>query len=132
MKAVPSAVLLFAMSGLAACAARSVSSEPPTPAPLDPVGVYSFSTIVEGSQVLGRVVIRGEPGSYTGVIEPTEGPVGPIEIYAVTVEGQKLTAYGDMGGDDLIFIMEFTEKAYKGTWTLGFDGGEVTGERIEP
>jgi len=132
MKAIASTVSLFAVAGLVACAARSVTSEPPAPRPLDPVGVYSFSTVVEGAPVIGRVVIRGEPGNYTGMIEPTEGPVGPIEIYAATVEGQKVTAYGDAGGDDLIFIMEFTGTTYKGTWTLGFDGGEVTGERTEP
>lgn len=132
MKIVASALLMFAVSGFAACAAQSVSSEAPAPAPLDPVGVYSFSTAVEGTPVLGRVVIRGEPGSYTGMIEPTEGPVGPFEIYAVTVEGQKLTAYADSGGDDVILMLEFTGNAYKGTWTSGFDGGEITGERIEP
>jgi len=131
MRAVASAALLFAVSGLAACAAQSVSGEPPAPVQLDPVGVYSFSTTVEGAPLLGRVVIRGEPGSYTGMIEPAEGPVGPLEIYAVTVEGQKLTAYADSGGDDVILILEFTGNAYKGTWTSGFDGGEITGERIE-
>ncbi len=131
MRAVAFAALLFAVSGLAACAAQSVSSEAPAAQRLDPVGEYSFSTIVNGAPVAGRIVIRGEPDAYTGMIEPTEGPIGPLEIYAVTVEGQKLTAYADSDGDDVILNLEFTGNAYKGTWTSGFDGGEITGERIE-
>jgi hypothetical protein len=98
---------------------------------MDPLGTYSFSTTYQGMTVAGKIYIQGEPDNYTGLVEPSEGPP-PVEIYAVTVEGQKITVYGDAGGDDLIMTMEFAGgTTYTGTWMVGFDGGDMTGEKLE-
>ncbi|MGD2135179.1 MAG: hypothetical protein PVF27_03420 [Gemmatimonadales bacterium] len=123
---------LIAAAVLAAGCARG-GGEPPapvTPPPIDPVGAYSFETTVEGQTVTGRVVIRGEPGNYTGMIEPDMGPP-PIEIYSVTVEGQQVTVVGDAGGEDVVITMTFEGDTYTGNWVLGFDSGEISGRRIE-
>jgi hypothetical protein len=78
----------------------------------------------------GRITVRGEPENYGGMIEAEGQP--SVEIYSVTVEGQKITVYGDAGGDDLIMTMEFAGgSSFTGTWMLGFDGGEMTGEKIQ-
>lgn len=118
---------LIATAVAAACARGG--AEPPTPAPLDPVGTYSFETTVEGQTVTGRVVIRGEPGSYTGMIEPDVGPP-PMEIYSVTVDGQQLTAVADAGGEDVVLTLTFDGDNFTGTWVLGFDSGVLVGRRI--
>ncbi len=146
MKRVSAACLALTVLGLAACSSGGTTTESPTQAPapadapppapaqqeaLDPVGTYTFSTTFQGMTVSGRIIIRGEPENYTGMVEPTEGPP-PVEIYAVMVEGQKITVYADAGGDDLIMTMEFAGgSSYTGSWMLGFDGGELTGEKVE-
>jgi hypothetical protein len=121
---------LAVAGGVTACAAKGAVEAPaPTPAPLDPVGVYSFSTIYQGGPMTGRIVIRGAPGSYTGMVEPAGGPP-PTQIYSVTVEGQKLLILADAGGEDLMLEMTFTGDRYTGSWMLGFDSGEMTGARV--
>jgi hypothetical protein len=97
---------------------------------LDPVGVYNFEASFEGQMINGRIVIRGEPGSYTGMVEPTTGPP-PVEIYSVSVEGQVMTIFGDAGGEDLVITLTFVGNTYTGTWALGFDSGELSGSRVE-
>lgn len=133
MRLAPTAALALAVMALASCASSGGSppAEPPAPAPFDPVGTYTFATTVEGAAVAGELIIRGEPGNYTGLINPTSGPITPLEIYAATVEGQQVTAFADAGGDDVILVLNFTDEGrYTGTWTLGFDSGEIAGERV--
>jgi len=145
MKRESAAILMFAMLAIGACSSGGTTAEAPAQAPapaeappapaqpetIDPVGSYTFSTSFQGMTVSGGIIIRGEPGSYTGMVEPTEGPP-PVEIYSVTVEGQKITLYADAGGDDLIMTMQFAGgSSYTGTWMLGFDSGEMTGEKAQ-
>lgn len=124
------ALIIGVAAGTVACAAKApVDAPPPAPAPLDPAGVYSFSTIYQGEPMTGRIVIRGVPGSYTGVVEPTAG-APPVEIYSVMVEGQQVRILADAGGEDLMMTMTFTGDQYTGSWVLGFDSGEMTGTRV--
>ncbi|MDH3458684.1 MAG: hypothetical protein OER90_17730 [Gemmatimonadota bacterium] len=134
MKSASAFISALSAATLAACSASGAGTmaAAPTPAPFDPVGTFSFTTTYEGQAMGGRIVIRGEPGAYTGMVEPQAGGPPPVEIYAVTVEGQKVTVFADAGGEDLIMEMEFVGDRYTGSWTLGFQGGESTGERISP
>ena len=116
---------------MAASEAAPAPQAPPPPAAVDPVGTYNFSTIFQGGPLTGRIVIRGEPGRYTGMLTPASGP-GPVTIYSLSVEGQTMTLFGDADGDDLIVTMTFTGDSYTGTWALGFDGGEMSGSRVKP
>jgi hypothetical protein len=120
-------VLLASAIALVGCARGS--SAPPAPQPLDPVGVYSFETAYQGQAVTGRVTIRGEPGSYSGIIEP-DAVAPPMDIYSVVVDGQQVTVVADAGYDDLVITMKFTGDSYTGTWVLGVDGGEMKGTRV--
>ncbi len=127
----PMTTLFLALAvagGVTACAAKG-AVEAPVPTPLDPVGVYTFSTIYQGGPMTGRIVIRGVPGNYTGMVEPAEGPP-PTEIYSVTVEGQELLILADAGGEDLIVKMTFTGDRFIGSWIVGFDSGDMTGARV--
>ena len=146
MKRELSALLTFAVLGVVACSSGGPTAEAPAQAPapaaeapppppaqqeaLDPLGTYTFSATYQGMTIPGQVIVRGEPENYTGMIEAEGQP--PVEIYSVMVEGQKITVYGDAGGDDLIMTMEFAGgSSFTGTWMLGFDGGEMTGEKIQ-
>lgn len=127
----PTSTFAFALvlaGSVTACAAKG-AVEAPVPVPLDPVGVYSFSTIYQGEPMTGRIVIRGGPGSYSGMVEPDAGAPA-VEIYSVTVEGQQLMVFADAGGDDLVITMTVTGDRFTGSWVLGFDSGEMTGSRI--
>ncbi len=131
MRRIATLPLVLAVAGIViACASKAeVDAPAPAPTPLDPVGSYSFSTVYQGEPTTGRIVIRGAPGNYTGIVEPTSGPP-PVEIYAVTVEGQQVRILADAGGEDLMITMTFTGDRYTGSWVLGFDSGELSGSRI--
>jgi hypothetical protein len=120
-------VLLASAIALVGCARGS--SAPPAPAPLDPVGVYRFETAYQGQTVTGRVTVSGEPGSYSGSVEP-DAVAPPMDIYSVVVQGQQMTLVCDAGGDDLVMTLTFSGDDFTGTWVLGMDGGEVKGARV--
>ena len=146
MKRESAAILMFAMLAIGACSSGGTTAaspaqppapvaDAPPPAPvqqeaLDPVGTYTFSATYQGMTIPGRINVSGEPENYTGLIEAEGQP--PVEIYSVMVEGQKITVYGDEGGDDLIMTMEFADgSSLTGSWMLGFDSGEMTGEKTK-
>ena len=132
------------MLAIGACSSGGTTAEAPAQAPapaeappapaqqeaLDPVGTYTFSATYQGMTIPGRINVSGEPENYTGLIEAEGQP--PVEIYSVMVEGQKITVYGDAGGDDLIMTMEFADgSSFTGSWMLGFDSGEMMGEKTK-
>ncbi len=123
--------LLVAGMTVVACATSpgSEARAPAPPAPLDPVGAYSFSSVYQGQPIAGTMVIRATDTGYSGLVDPESGPP-QVPIYAVTVEGQTMTVFGDAGGDDLIIIMEFTGDRFTGSWMVGIEGGEITGARM--
>jgi hypothetical protein len=125
--------VLLTLAWAPAAWAQQVEAPAPKPAPavVDPVGTFSFTTVFQGDSLTGDIVIRGEPGRYSGRVTPTSGPE-PVEIYMARVEGQTLTVFGDAGDDDLIITMQFTGDRYTGSWTLGFDTGEISGARLKP
>lgn len=127
--------MLLTLAWAPAVWAQQVETTAPAPKTLpavsDPVGTFSFSTVFQGDSLTGEIVIRGEPGRYSGMVTPTSGPE-PVEIYMARVEGQTLTVFGDAGDEDLIITMQFTGDTYAGTWVLGFDTGEISGARLKP
>lgn len=131
MNRTPVFVAALTTVALTACATSGTGSAAaaPTPEPVDPVGTFAFTTTYQGQPMGGRIVIRGAPGSYTGMVEPEGGPP-PVEIYSVTVEGQTVTVFADAGGEDLIIEMQFVGDRMTGSWALGFESGEMTGERV--
>jgi hypothetical protein len=122
---------LAAILTLVACATSpgGEALTPAPPAPLEPVGSYTFSSVFEGQPIAGTIVIRATEDGYTGLVDPKNGPP-QVPVYAVTVEGQTMTLFGDAGGDDLVITMEFTGDRFTGSWVVGFDGGEISGMRV--
>lgn len=99
------------------------------PAPLEPVGEFSFQTVIDGEERSGRIVIEGSPGQYKGLVVPDWGPP-PLPILDVTVADPEITVVADLGGEDLFIYMTFTGDTFIGEWVMGFDGGDMTGERL--
>ncbi len=119
--------LLLAAVVLAGCAHRA--AEPPVPAPLEPAGTYAFASTYQGEPITGIMVIRQTDTGFTGVVEAETGPP-PVPVYAVTVEGNTMTVFGDTGGDDLIITLEFAGERFTGSWVVGFEGADISGSKL--
>ena len=113
------ALLLLATAGDA-----SAQSDPP---PFDPVGTFTFTTLVDGLPVSGSLTITEGDEGYEGVITSDVGP--PIPITSVTVDGQKGTMQALGPGGPLVIEFTATEDGLTGTWTMGMQSGELTARR---
>lgn len=119
MKRILAAALLLVA---AACAPAN-----PTPLALNPVGVFAFTTAVNGSEVTGAVEVTGQPGAYGGRVRTSITPDMPIT--GVEVTEQQMVVSGSAPQGPLTIDMTFTGDTFTGTWQLGGDGGDLAGRR---
>ncbi|HEX8392843.1 MAG TPA: hypothetical protein VF665_10845 [Longimicrobium sp.] len=133
------AALLFA----AACSTAPATTGSPAPmggtttmttttsttssAAVNPVGAYSFATMVGGDNVTGTIEISGTPGAYTGRIVSSALPELPVR--SATANGQQLTINAETPQGPVVMVFNFTGMEFTGTWSLGGDGGPLTGRR---
>jgi len=96
---------------------------------LDPLGVYDFSTDIQGSQVKGVITIsRNAQGAFTGTI--TTDMTEPMPVTRVTVDGQKLEVRSATADGELVINAEFTADKFTGKWDLaGTMNGVMTGTK---
>lgn len=95
---------------------------------VDPIGVYDFTTVVDGQTVSGTLHIEGAPGNYKGRIVTAVFP--EIPIVGASVEKNVITARGSMPDGELTLRMVMEGPTdFKGNWALGGGGGEVTGKK---
>jgi hypothetical protein len=115
---------------LAACASAGdpASAGPAAPAELDPVGSYSFSTTVQGMAVDGRLRITGSRGAWGGSLY--SDVTGELPLSSVSVEGQTLRLTADTPDGTAYIRMQFSGETFTGEWTLGGDGGALSGRRV--
>jgi hypothetical protein len=106
----------------AACA-----SAPRGPAPLNPVGVFEFTTAVDGNPITGGVEVTGQAGAYGGRIRTSITPDMPISNVAVM--GNEMVVTGDTPDGPVTLTMTFTGDTFTGSWELNGDGGNLTGRR---
>jgi hypothetical protein len=98
-----------------------------TPAPVDPVGIFDFTTALEGTVVNGTVTIAKAATGFTGTITTTA--TEPVPVRTVTVEGQKLTVTADTPDGPVTFVMEFKGDEFTGSWSYAGMAGTHTGKR---
>lgn len=127
------AVMLAAVLVVAACARSSDDVAPPpsppqpTPTPtLDPVGVFDFSTDVDGQPVTGVLSISGSPGAYTATMT---SDVGNIQVRDITVEGVRLSFLGDHPDATVFIELVFSGDSFTGEWDAGDMFGYISGSR---
>jgi hypothetical protein len=114
-----------ALMSLAACAAPMQQAAPV----FDPVGVYDFTTEVQGNTVRGVLTLRRSDQGLTGTI--STDMTGEIRLTHVAIEGRRgeMRAATDEG--DMIMQIEFAED-YRiiGGWQLTSGlSGSVAGQR---
>lgn len=121
------AVLLFVAMP---AAAQQPPTQPEKPAAaIDPIGVFDFSTAVEGQTVRGTITIRKVEAGFGGVIstDATED----LAISKVTVEGKKLQIRGMTPDGELVMNLEFSDTdKFSGGWDMaGAMSGSMSGAR---
>lgn len=121
-------VLVSACSGTAAPPAAAPSPAPPAVSEptLDPVGVYDFSTDVEGQTVTGTMTITGTPGAYSGSIS---SDIGGLTLRDITVDGMELSFVGDMPDATVYFVLVFDGDSISGEWDAEGMVGFISGKK---
>lgn len=104
-----------------------VIQAPALPAPVDAVGVFDFTTSVEGNVLAGTLTVVKTDAGYGGSV--TTNMTEPIPVRDVVVEGQKLTVTGETPDGPLTFTMEFKGDDFSGTWSLAGMSGTHQGKR---
>lgn len=114
---------------LAVAIAASARAQTPAPTPaVDPVGVFEYTTSVQGQTVTGTITIAKTETGLGGKILSDAMPEIPIK--AVTVEGKKLTIQAEIPDGALTITIEFEDaNKFAGNWTLGGEGGAISGKR---
>ena len=118
----------------AACAPAAAPPAEPAPAvatvapaALNPVGVFEFTTSVDGNPLNGTIEVTGQPGAYTGVVRTSATPDLPIT--GVRVEGDEMTVTSSVEGQELVMRLTFAGNNFTGGWTLAGDSGDIEGRR---
>jgi hypothetical protein len=102
----------------------------PAPAALDPVGVYDFTTDVEGTRMAGVLMIRRtEEGRLTGSI--STDMTGEMPLQSVTMEGRRALLRASIPDGELYIQVDFLEdNRIAGGWELSTGpSGAMTGQR---
>ena len=122
------ALVLVACSQSTSGGAATAAPEPtPPPAPqLDPVGVYDYTTQVEGTTMSGVFTVTGSPGAYTGT---ATSDLGTISLRDITVNGMELSFVGDLPDVTVLFVLTVTGNTFTGQWDAEGMVGYLTGNK---
>lgn len=112
---------------LVAAACASAQVEPEAPAPLDPVGLYDFTTAIEGDAVSGTITITRTSQGYGGTI--TTNISDPIPVRSVVVDDRRITVTGDTPDGPVTLTMNVDGDDFAGTWSFGGMSGTHSGKR---
>lgn len=126
------AALTVLVLSAAACAApvRQAAIEEPAPEVVDPVGVYDFTTLIDGNTVAGVLTLRRNADG--GLSATVSTPVtGDIPINSVIQTDNTLHMRANMGGEALRMTVTVGETGIlTGGWMLSSGaGGGVDGTR---
>ena len=109
------------------------AATPPPPAPepeipaLDAVGVYDFSTSVEGQTMTGSITITGSPGAYSGTI--SSGMLGTVPLRNIEVDGMDLSFLADIPEATVAFLLTFEDDSFEGEWDAEGMVGFISGTK---
>jgi hypothetical protein len=126
-----SAALVALSVFLAACGQSTggaAASPQPEPEPaLDPVGVYDFTTSLEGQPLTGTLTITGSPGDYSGSM--TTDMMGTVALRSFSVEGMDLMFMADLPEAIVSFFLTFEGESFTGEWDAQGMTGFMSGTK---
>jgi hypothetical protein len=126
---IPIMLLLGACASSQQNAAGPAQAATTTTTAVNPVGVYEFTTTVDGQSVTGTLHIEGTPGAYKGRIVTTVFPEIPV-VGALVENNNVINVKASMPDGELVLRMVMEGTNFKGNWTLGADGGEFNGKKL--
>ena len=101
--------------------------EPPAEPTFNPVGVYDFTTAVEGQTVTGTLTLSGAPGAYSGSMT---SDIGGMTVRNISVDGMEVSFVGDMPEATVYFVLVFEdESSFSGEWDAEGMVGYLTGTK---
>ena len=104
------------------------AAAPPQPEPtLDPVGVYDFTTSLDGQPLTGMITITGSPGSYSGSI--STDMMGTVALRSFSVDGMDLMFMADLPDATVSFFLTFEGDSFTGEWDAGGMTGFMSGSK---
>jgi len=113
------------------CAGAIDPAAAPVPAAaalFEPVGLYDFTTSVQGQTIAGVIQIRRtEAGTLTGTIS-TE-LTGSMALPRVTLEGTRITMSGDTPNGPVTVNMQVQGQEFSGSWQVPGMEGPLSGRR---
>jgi len=124
-----SAIALALTFALCACSSAPRANTPARPAPLDPVGMFDFSTTADGTDVTGTITVTRTDMGYSGAINTSV--TEPLPISGIEVEGNSMHVLAHMPDDTVTMTLTFTGDDFTGNWSLGSGqmSGAITGKR---
>ena len=122
--------VLAALTAVAIGVSTAKAQTPAPPAPVDPIGTFEFTTTVQGQTVNGTINIAKDSASSALAGKILTDVMPEIPIKSVTVDGKKVIIYAEIPDGALTITLEFEDKdKFAGNWTLGGDGGAISGKR---
>jgi hypothetical protein len=108
--------------------AAACASAPAQPRAVDPVGMFDFSTSMDGTPVTGTLEIRKDSnGAYAGSLATNVAETIPVT--AVTITGQQVTITATAPDSPVSITLTFTGDAFTGNWSYAGMTGQITGKR---
>jgi len=120
------ALLVIGLAGGCAASSGSAPDGELPPATFDPVGWYDVTMSSERMVSEGTMDIRGEPGSYTGMIA-----VGSVAARIVNVDAGEdhMTVHATARQTNLILRLVWDGQSLSGNWILGAQRGTFVGRK---
>ena len=128
---------IVAVSGLifaVACASApdgaqtTPASEAAARGEVNPVGSYTFSTVIQGMAVDGQLRVNGTQDAWGGTIYTPA--TGELPVSSVAVDGQEVRVTTDTPDGIVHIRMIFSGDTFTGDWSLGAQGGAIRGQRM--
>jgi hypothetical protein len=127
MKRFRSILLAPVLLALSAAATQAQTPTPPAKA-LNAIGDFEYSTTVQGQQSAGVISIFKQEDALKGKI--MTDMMGEIPITAVKIEGNKVALTAVLPDGELTINLTFEDdNKFAGNWSLGAEGGAISGKR---
>lgn len=109
------------------CVACAAGPPPPPPEPvLDLVGIYDYTTEVQGMEMTGTMTITEADGVYSGLVS---SDMGPILLGDFSIDGMEVTCVGEAPDMVVFFLLIFDEGTFTGDWDADGMSGAISGTK---
>lgn len=121
-------MLLFVVGCAASGTANSSAKKSKKEKAYDPTGTWEYSVDAPDGATGGKLVIQGDPGTYTAQLETDQ--FGTIEVNDVDFQGTAMTGNIDVMGNVAEIECDFEGDTFSGVVYFGEDTLPMEGRRV--